>query len=567
MGFFDFIFGGKQAEYNNDSVKVPTTRSTAISPIEEIVISCIQDMKLRSQFSILNLEPEAINLATYIFLRGEESIDFKLDFLPNGLIEKTFANDYSESDRVFTFFVKHSSGLYNNQHAEFGKKAYKLNINLDKTIDQTLRYHFHKIHNVIIPKKETVKPVSNNEAVDLGLPSGLLWGSKNVGASTEYDNGSYFAWGEISDKDYYGWETFKHANGSFNTMKKYCEKSNYGIVDNKFILDDSDDAAQVVLGDKWHTPSSDELQELIDNCKWQWEIVSGMYGWRIIGSNGNSIFLPAVGAYSACRLASVNEIGRYWCSNMESTHSAFGLRFNDEEYKIVDDTKFYGRPIRPVFGDKCLIAKKIKETKKTENTEKKTLYPHKKVSVSELVGRTNDQVSDIGKIVDAILIILKIDTDTILNLTLDDKNEIYKTYCSMNAICISELCKNNNTTFNRQCDKLAGVYAYKKISSEENIPENYKFAYAIGAEAMWRTFDWNYTVGYVYKNTEKDKKEFKDKTILEIKEFAKNAIADLNYSETEKQYFMRGAVSLVEDKLVGTSVYRMLSMSFPNIFE
>lgn len=357
MGFFDFLFGKKQTEEKKTVLHAPTKSSSVISPVEEIVIACIQDMKLRNQFSILNLEPEAINLATYIFMRGDKSIDFKLDFLPNGLIEKTHTNDYSESDKVFTFFVKHSAGLYNNQHADFGKKGYKLNINLDKTIDQTLRHHFHKIHGVVIPKKDikSSAPLTPNDAVDLGLPSGSLWSSKNIGASSENDNGYYFAWGETSEKDIYGWETFKHANGSFNTMKKYCDKPSYGSVDNKFILDDADDAAHVILGNKWHTPSSKELQELIDNCTWKWESRNGKYGWKITGSNGNSIFLPAAGAYSAYRLANVNESGRYWCSDMESTHSAFGLRFNNMTYEIVDDTKFYGRPIRPVFSEKKII--------------------------------------------------------------------------------------------------------------------------------------------------------------------------------------------------------------------
>lgn len=568
MGFFDFLFGKKQTEEKKTVLHAPTKSSNMISPVEEIVIACIQDMKLRNQFSILNLEPEAINLATYIFMRGDKSIDFKLDFLPNGLIEKTHANDYSESDKVFTFFVKHSAGLYNNQHADFGKKGYKLNINLDKTIDQTLRHHFHKIHGVVIPKKEikSSAPLTPNAAVDLGLPSGSLWSSKNIGASSENDNGYYFAWGETSEKDIYGWETFRHANGSFNTMKKYCDKPSYGSVDNKFILDDADDAAHVILGDKWHTPSSKELQELIDNCTWKWESRNGKYGWKITGSNGNSIFLPAAGAYSAYRLANVNESGRYWCSDMESTHSAFGLRFNNMTYEIVDDTKFYGRPIRPVFGEKNQRSIKPSVPENKEDKKPKTLYPHKTVSVTELIARNNDQVSDVEKIVNAILIILDVDTETILSLTEENRSEIYNAYCCINGICISELYKKDNVSFNQQCDKLAGVYAYINISKEVNVPEKCKFAYAIGAEAMWRTFDWWYTVGYTHRNSEKERNDFKEKTILEVKEYAENVVVNIDFSEDEKNYFMNGALSLVEDKMVGTTAYGMLAKSFPNIF-
>ena len=38
------------------------------------------------------------------------------------------------------------------------------------------------------------------QAVDLGLPSGTLWANKNVGASSETDNGLLFIWGDITGK-------------------------------------------------------------------------------------------------------------------------------------------------------------------------------------------------------------------------------------------------------------------------------------------------------------------------------------------------------------------------------
>ena len=38
------------------------------------------------------------------------------------------------------------------------------------------------------------------QAVDLGLPSGTLWANKNVGASSESDNGILFIWGDITGK-------------------------------------------------------------------------------------------------------------------------------------------------------------------------------------------------------------------------------------------------------------------------------------------------------------------------------------------------------------------------------
>lgn len=39
--------------------------------------------------------------------------------------------------------------------------------------------------------------------IDLGLPSGTLWATMNVGASSPEDYGDYFAWGETSPKEVY----------------------------------------------------------------------------------------------------------------------------------------------------------------------------------------------------------------------------------------------------------------------------------------------------------------------------------------------------------------------------
>lgn len=37
--------------------------------------------------------------------------------------------------------------------------------------------------------------IGGHEYVDLGLPSGTLWSTYNVGATSPYEKGHYFAWG------------------------------------------------------------------------------------------------------------------------------------------------------------------------------------------------------------------------------------------------------------------------------------------------------------------------------------------------------------------------------------
>lgn len=73
------------------------------------------------------------------------------------------------------------------------------------------------------------------EWVDLGLPSGLLWATCNLGAATPEEYGDYYAWGETATKEVYNWSTYKYCNGGYDQLTKYCNYSGYGyngFVDN-----------------------------------------------------------------------------------------------------------------------------------------------------------------------------------------------------------------------------------------------------------------------------------------------------------------------------------------------
>ena len=72
--------------------------------------------------------------------------------------------------------------------------------------------------------------VITHEYVDLGLPSGLLWATCNVGADTPEAYGDYFAWGETEPKNTYNLSTYQYANGTFDDpqLTKYCNNPSYG---------------------------------------------------------------------------------------------------------------------------------------------------------------------------------------------------------------------------------------------------------------------------------------------------------------------------------------------------
>ena len=141
-------------------------------------------------------------------------------------------------------------------------------------------------------KDEPENP-DNHEWVDLGLPSGTLWATCNVGANAPEEYGDYFAWGETEPKEVYTWETYKWCNGNKDTLTKYCGSD--GSVDNKTELDPEDDAAYVNWGPSWRMPTKEHQQELIDNCTWVWTTCNGVNGQLVTGPNGNTMFLPAAG--------------------------------------------------------------------------------------------------------------------------------------------------------------------------------------------------------------------------------------------------------------------------------
>lgn len=105
------------------------------------------------------------------------------------------------------------------------------------------------------------------EAIDLGLPSGLLWANKNIGAETEEDAGLYFQWGDTQgytaeqvgvDKQFANdWSDYKFGDKSNFTKYNYS--------DNLTILEPIDDAATQIIGSDWRIPTKEDLQELLDN--------------------------------------------------------------------------------------------------------------------------------------------------------------------------------------------------------------------------------------------------------------------------------------------------------------
>lgn len=174
--------------------------------------------------------------------------------------------------------------------------------------------------------------INGHEYVDLGLS--VKWATCNVGATKPSDYGDYFAWGETSTKSEY-------TSANSVTYNK--------SIDN-FFGDSHYDAASANWGGTWRMPTVAEIDELKDNCKYEWTTIDGHNGYLVIGPNGTSIFLPAAGWRFGSSLYRVDESGRYWSSTPDEgdTQDAYNLYFGCDLFSRFWSYRNFGHPVRPV---------------------------------------------------------------------------------------------------------------------------------------------------------------------------------------------------------------------------
>ena len=188
-------------------------------------------------------------------------------------------------------------------------------------------------------------------AVDLALPSGLLWASCNVGATSPEQYGDYVAWGETTSKAVYSWDTYafdNSVNHDGSSLSKYTG-SDYSV------LRPEDDAARQNWGLNWRMPTKTEWEELINNTDQEWITVSGVKGGKFMKKTNHSvyIFLPATGLHSGNGTWGVGTNGRYWSSSLsletEVPKKSWLMCCDEGSYKMANDGyRYYGRSVRPV---------------------------------------------------------------------------------------------------------------------------------------------------------------------------------------------------------------------------
>ena len=197
---------------------------------------------------------------------------------------------------------------------------------------------------------------NGHKYVDLGLPSGTLWATCNVGADSPEEYGDYFAWGETRPKDSYTWVSYIYAEGTSYSdprLTKYCTSSSFGnngFTDDLITLQPEDDAATANWGSGWCMPTADQWRELWDNTFTSWTNRNGVEGPLFTAANGNSLFLPAAGYRDEGSLYCAGSYGDYWSSSLGTDYprSAWCFGFSSGDYSMGNDSRGCGLSVRAV---------------------------------------------------------------------------------------------------------------------------------------------------------------------------------------------------------------------------
>ena len=202
----------------------------------------------------------------------------------------------------------------------------------------------------IIPDNNNTQQDVPAEAVDLGLPSGTLWASCNVGATKPEEMGGYYAWGETEEKAEYTKDTYLYWSNQFNGGDDIGEN----------ICGTNYDVAHVKWSQGWQMPDLDQIKELLENCSHEVVEQNNVKGMKFTGTNGNSIFLPITGLYIGNKVYGKDDYCVYW-TGIPPTPLGTAVYYlyvdgkGETHWDYLPENRYYryyGMPIRPVINSK-----------------------------------------------------------------------------------------------------------------------------------------------------------------------------------------------------------------------
>jgi len=204
--------------------------------------------------------------------------------------------------------------------------AFSQTVNIHFKNGQTIEYPSANVDYVDFSAKPSKPSVTAGQVVNLGLS--VYWASCNLGAESIEESGNWYRWGET-----------KPGKGSQSEYSYYNKETETYINIGNNISGTQYDAATVNLGNDWKMPTADDFSELLTKCSWEWTQINGVNGFKITGTNGNSIFLPK---------------GDYWTANDGYTsEDATCLWASSSTTKrlYTGEDRYYAKLIRPVTSN------------------------------------------------------------------------------------------------------------------------------------------------------------------------------------------------------------------------
>ena len=177
------------------------------------------------------------------------------------------------------------------------------------------------------------------EYVDLGLPSGTMWATCNVGATKAEDWGLLFQFGRVDGYLYNDKHNqFKTDDTPLTTSGKVYKAND--------ILDLADDAAHVNMGGQWRMPTNDQLKELYKNTKHEIERINGIKGILFTSNiNNNRLFVPFAGYWHNDNFINAGIIASIWSSQVRASSTVYAYRIYCSSGNGVYINNFYYRSV------------------------------------------------------------------------------------------------------------------------------------------------------------------------------------------------------------------------------
>ena len=194
--------------------------------------------------------------------------------------------------------------------------------------------------------------------VDLGLPSGTLWATCNVGANKPSEYGLYFQWGDTQG---YTAEQVGTGEGKKEFALDWSDYK-FGVYPNftKYTvtgatLELEDDAAHVNMGGDWHMPTPIQISELLNNTTNTWTTQDGVNG-RLFTSKKDgtkSIFIPAAGYAWGGSVQLSGDHGYVWSSMLSTVNVDSGqyLSFGSGDVILGSNGRCFGLSVRGVIDN------------------------------------------------------------------------------------------------------------------------------------------------------------------------------------------------------------------------